>query len=157
MRLVPSNPVCSGAGSGPPAGDSPMRIVMDALHYFGEHFRQPILITELADVLAVTVDCLDDSFDRVRGMTPAAALQELRLNQLFATLSQEPRQGLRHAVCDCGLGQTSGVLTLFERTFGIDMHLFLFTCRRAADDRLFRREHPEAEALVLPLAVSNRR
>ena len=29
--------------------------------------------------------------------------------------------------------------------------LFLLTCRRAAEDRLFRLQHPEAEALVLPI------
>jgi hypothetical protein len=76
----------------------------------------------------ISEDCLDFSFDRIRGMTPAHALQDYRLNKLFA-----------------------GVLGLFELTFRIDMPLFLLTCRRAADDRLFRRQHPEPEALVLPV------
>ena len=31
------------------------------------------------------------------------------------------------------------------------MTLFLLTCRRVADDRMFRLEHPEANALVLTL------
>ena len=31
------------------------------------------------------------------------------------------------------------------------MPLFLLTCRRAADDRLFRLEHQGAEELVLPI------
>jgi hypothetical protein len=39
----------------------------------------------------------------------------------------------------CGLGETVGVFPLF-----------LHICRRAADNRLYRREHPEAAALVLP-------
>jgi hypothetical protein len=43
------------------------------------------------------------------------------------------------------------VLALFEQEFGIEMPLFLLTSRRAADDRLFRLEHPEAEELVLPI------
>jgi hypothetical protein len=43
------------------------------------------------------------------------------------------------------------VVELFEQDFGIVMHLFLLTCRRAADDCLFRLEHPEADALVLSL------
>ena len=43
------------------------------------------------------------------------------------------------------------LLALFEQEFGIDMPLFLLTCRRAAYDQLFRLEHPEAEALVLPI------
>jgi hypothetical protein len=30
------------------------------------------------------------------------------------------------------------------------MPMFLLTCRRTADDRLFRSQHPEPDALVLP-------
>lgn len=129
---------------------SPMQIVAEALQYFGRHFQEPIAVTELAEVLGISEDCLDFSFDQIRGMTPAQALQEHRLNKLFAALTDQPRQGLRRAIRACGLGQTAGVLTLFEQTFGIDMALFLLTCQRAADDRRFRREHPEADALVLP-------
>ena len=40
--------------------------------------------------------------------------------------------------------------TLFEQEFGIDIPLFLHISHSAADDRQFRLEHPEAEALVLP-------
>jgi hypothetical protein len=43
------------------------------------------------------------------------------------------------------------VVVLFEQEFGIAMPLFLLTCRRAADDRLFRLEQPESDALVLTL------
>lgn len=130
--------------------ESPMQIVSEALQYFGRHFQDPIPITELASRLGISEDCLSVSFDRIRGMTPAQALQEHRLNRLFTALSDQPRQGLGLAIRSCGLGQTAGVVALFEQTFGIDMPLFLLTCRRAADDRQFRRQHPEAEALVLP-------
>jgi len=129
---------------------SPTQIVSDALRYFGVHFREPIPIRELALALGISEQCLTESFDRIRGMTPAEALQEHRLNRLFTALSDQPRQGLGPAIQACGLGQTAGVVALFEQTFGIDMPLFLLTCRRAADDRQFRRQHPEAEALVLP-------
>ena len=33
----------------------------------------------------------------------------------------------------------------------LNMPLFLLTSRRAADDRLFRLEHPEANLLMLPI------
>jgi hypothetical protein len=46
--------------------------------------------------------------------------------------------------------QDQGVVALFEQAFGIEMSLFMLTCRRAADDRLFREDHPDVEALVLP-------
>lgn len=127
-----------------------MQIVNEARRYFGLHFREPIPMTGLARTLGTSEDCLADSFDRVLGMTPAQALQEHRLNRLFTALSDQPRQGLGLAIQSCGLGQTAGVVALFEQTFGIDMPLFLLTCRRAADDRQFRRQHPEDEALVLP-------
>lgn len=129
---------------------SPMQVVAHALGYFTLHFPEPIRIAELGALLGVSEDCVTFSFDQVRGMTPAQALLDFRLNQLFQTLSQEPRQGLSRAVRACGLGATTGVLSLFEQAFGIDMPLFLLTCRRAADDRLFRQVHPEAAALVLP-------
>ena len=129
---------------------SPMQVVTDALHDFGQHFRDPIQMASLAESLGASLRCLDFSFDRIRGITPVQALQEHRLNQLFIALTDQPRQGLERAIRACGLGETTEVLALFEQEFGIAMPLFLRTCRRAADDRLFRQRHPEAEALVLP-------
>lgn len=128
-----------------------MQLVIEAMRYFGLHFRDPIEIPELADALGTSVSCLDCSFERIRGVTPLRALQEHRLNKLFVALTDQPRQGLGKAIRACGLGQTAGVVALFEEEFGIDMPLFLLTCRRAADDRLFRLQHPEAEALVLTI------
>jgi hypothetical protein len=43
------------------------------------------------------------------------------------------------------------MVALFDQEFGIAMHLFLLTCHRAAVDRLFRLEHPEANALVISI------
>ena len=127
----------------------PMAIVAQCLRYFALHFSDAIAIDQLASTLGIPQRDLDCSFDQVRGMTPAQALLEHRLNQLFAALTEHPRQGLGNAIRACGLGQTAGVVLLFEQTFGIDMPLFLLTCRRAADDRLFRKAHPEPGALVL--------
>ncbi len=127
-----------------------MLVVGEALRYFALHFQDPIAIGDLAGILGISNDCLDFSFDQVRGMTPAQALLDFRLNQLFTSLSHKPRQGLGHAVRACGLGPTPDVLGLFEQTFGIPMPLFLLTCRRALEDRIFRQDHPEPEALVLP-------
>lgn len=142
MRLVPDDVSRCG---------NPMQIVATALQYFGLHFSDPIAISELAQALGISEDCLDFSFDQIRGMTPAQALQEHRLNRLFAVLTDQPGQGLSRAIRACGLGETPGVVGLFERTFGIDMALFLLTCRRAAEDRLFHRLHPEPQALVIPV------
>jgi methylphosphotriester-DNA--protein-cysteine methyltransferase len=130
---------------------NPRQVVSDASRYFGLHFPDPIQMPDLADSLGTSVHCLDFSFNHIRGVTPVQALQEHRLNQLFTVLTDYPRQGLGRAIRACGLGETPGVKDLFEQEFGIDIPLFLHISRRAADDRLFRLEHPEAEALVLPL------
>lgn len=126
-----------------------MLIVAAGLRYLAQHFSQSNALAGMAKALGITDDCLQFSFDQVRGMTPAEALLEYRLNKLFATLTDQPRQGLSRAIRACGLDETREVVTLFEKTFGIDMPLFLLTCGRAADDRVFRRQHPEPEALVL--------
>jgi methylphosphotriester-DNA--protein-cysteine methyltransferase len=129
--------------------DNPMQVVARALQYFSLHGSDPLPLPDLAEALEISEDCLEYSFDHVRGMTTAEALQVHRLNRLFTVLSSEPRQTLEQAIRRCGLAQTRGVVPMFEQTFGIEMALFLLTCRRAAEDRLFRREHQEAHALVL--------
>ena len=128
-----------------------MQVVADALHYFGRNFSEPIQIPSMAESLGISLDCLNFSFEHIRGVTPLQALQEHRLNKLFVALTDQPRQDLGRAIRACGLAETTGVLALFEQEFGIDMPLFMLTCRRAADDRLFRLEHPDADALVLPI------
>ncbi len=128
-----------------------MQVVADALHFFDQHFSEPIQIPSMAESLGISLDCLNFSFEHIRRVTPLQALREHRLNKLFVALTDQPRQDLGRAIRACGLAETTGVLALFEQEFGIDMPLFLHTCRRAADDRLFRLEHPDADALVLPI------
>jgi AraC-like DNA-binding protein len=135
----------------PPGCQNPQQVVRDAMHYFELHSTHPIQMPELANKLGTSLPCLNFSFDRIHGVTPFQVLQELRLNQLFAALTDQPRQGIDQTIRACGLSETPGVSALFEQEFGIDIPLFLHISRRAADDRLFRLEHPEAEALVLPL------
>ena len=134
----------------PVACDSPMQIISKVRQYFGIHFRESIDVNQLPALLGVSKDCLDLSFEQVRGISLSQALQEHRLNKLFAALTDQPRQGLGHAIEACGLSKTKGVVALFEQAFGIEMPLFMLTCRRAADDRLFRKDHPDSDALVLP-------
>lgn len=150
MRLVMSAPRNRGRDNGRGSCTNPMLVVREALRYFSRHGDNPQAILTMAATLDVTEACLNDSFDQIRGMTPAQALQEHRLNKLFASLSHQPRQRLSAAIQSCGLGHTRDVVSLFEQTFGIDMPLFLLTCRRAAEDRQFRQCHPEPQALVLP-------
>ena len=149
MRVVPDDFKQLSAALGGSVCGSPMQIVSRSLHYFSLHYSEPCVTADMLLALEISEDCLSFSFDQVRGMTPAQALQEHRLNRLFTALTEHPRQGLSHAIAACGLGQTTGVVPMFEQTFGIEMPLFLLTCRRAADDRHFRSLHPDPDALVL--------
>jgi methylphosphotriester-DNA--protein-cysteine methyltransferase len=149
MRVVPDEFRQQSTVSGRAGCGSPMQIVSRSLQYFSLHYSEPCVTADMLLALQISEDCLSFSFDQVRGMTPAQALQEHRLNRLFTALTEHPRQGLAHAIAACGLGATKGVVPMFEQTFGIEMPLFLLTCRRAADDRHFRSLHPDADDLVL--------
>ena len=161
--MIPGCETCGPAGddvsqldrSTPSGCGSPVQVVADALHYFGQHFGEPIQIPSMAESLGISLDCLNFSFDRIRKVTPVQVLRQYRLSKLFVALTDQPRQGLGRAIRACGLAETTAVLAQFEQEFGIAMPLFLLTCRRAADDRLFRLQHPEAEALVVSGAGGN--
>ncbi|MFQ6540240.1 MULTISPECIES: hypothetical protein [Aphanothece] len=143
MLLVPRD--CPSA--------SPARsrlLVGAALKYFARHFRRPIEMVLVAEELGVSEACLEFCFDQSRGMTPFEALQHHRLNRLFQAITAQPQQALGAAIRDCGLRTTAETLAQFEETFGIAMPLFRQTCRRAADDRQFRRHHPRRDSLVIP-------
>ena len=119
--------------------------------YFILHSQEFIDISNLHALLGISKHCrLESGIKQVCGVSLAQALQEHRLNRLLASLTDHSRQGLGHAIKVSGLSKTKGVVVLFEQAFGIEMPLFMLTCRRAADDRLFRKDHPDAEALVLP-------
>ena len=127
---------------------TPIQIVAVGLRYFAQHFAEPGALGEMVPSLGIPKDWLEFSFEQIRGMTPAEALFEHRLNRLFAALSAQPRQGLRRAIVACGLSASRNVVGQFEQAFGIEMSLFLLTCRRAAEDRQFGRRHPEQPALI---------
>ena len=75
-----------------------MLVVKEALLYFGRHFSDRIEMPVLADTLGTSLGCLVFSFDLIRGITPLQALQEHRLNRLFAALTDQPRQNLARAI-----------------------------------------------------------
>jgi len=125
-------------------------LVGEALRFFALHFRQPLPMAELARGLGVSEQRLSRCFDCARGITPSEALLEFRLNRLFQTFREQPSQRLRRSIQACGLGQTAHIVQLFEDSFGIALVPFLLTCRRAQEDRAFRRLHPQRQNLVLP-------
>ena len=119
--------------------------------YFILHSQEFIDISNLHALLGISRHCrFESGFKQVRDVSLAQALQEHCLNRLLASLTDHPFQGLGHAIEVCGLTKTKGVVALFEQAFGIEMSFFMLTCCHAADDRLFRKRHPDPEDLVLP-------
>jgi len=119
--------------------------------YFIFHSQEFIDISNLHALLGISKHCrLESGIKQVCGVSLAQALQEHRLNRLLASLTDHSRQGLGHAIEASGLSKTKGVVAFFEQAFGIEMSFFMLICRRAADDRLFRKRHPDPEDLVLP-------
>ncbi|MFZ0407041.1 MAG: helix-turn-helix domain-containing protein [Cyanobium sp.] len=125
-------------------------LVGEALKFFSLHFRQPLPLEALARGIGVSEHHLVICFARARGITPNEALLEFRLNRLFQTLREHPSQSLRRSIRECGLTHTDQLIQMFESSFGIAMAPFLLTCRRAQQDRAFRRLHPHRRQLVLP-------
>ena len=125
-------------------------LVGEALKFFALHFRQPLPIQELVQGLGVSEQHLFACFKQARGITPQEALVDFRLDRLFQTFKDHPSQGLRRSIRDCGLTHTEKLIQLFESNFGIAMAPFLLICRRAQQDRAFRRLHPDRRHLVLP-------
>lgn len=129
----------------------PMQIVAMVQQYFVLHSQEFIDISNLHALLGISKHChLESGFKQVRGVSLAQALQEHRLNRLLDSLTDHSRQGLGHVIKASGLSKTKGVVAFFEQAFGIKMSFFMLICRRAAEDRLFRKPHPDPEALVLP-------
>ena len=151
VGVTDGQPVCCPGDQDVEVVPAPMQIIQQSLQYLEAHYQQGITLKDWAASLQISEARLELSFAEVRGVTPLQALQDYRLNRLFTTLSEQPAQGLSAAIRMCGLGPSTDVIPLFEQTFGIEIGQFLLTCRRAVNDRAFRRQHPGAETLVLPL------
>jgi len=80
------------------ACENPMQIVAKIRQYFSLHAQDLIDLGDLPSQLGISKQCLEVSVEQVRGMSLAQALQEHRLNRLFAALTDHPRQGPGHAI-----------------------------------------------------------
>jgi transcriptional regulator GlxA family with amidase domain len=124
-------------------------LVREAINYFSLHYGEPIQIARLASHLGVSEGCLALCFDHCHGRTPWQALQQLRLNRLYDAIVQQPGDPLERLVGHCGLLPVTEANRAFQQAFGIDLGSFRRTSHRAAEDRRFRRSHPDPADLVL--------
>jgi len=90
VSMVPTDLAKQTLQASPGACGSPMQIVAKARQYFGVHLQEPIEITALPQALGVAEDCLNFSFEQVRGMTPAQTkvLNKLDRYALLVTSNQ---------------------------------------------------------------------
>ena len=124
-------------------------LVSEAIHYFADHYGEPIQIAGVASQLGVSEGCLALCFDHCQGRTPWQTLQQLRLNRLYEAIAHRPAEPLEQLVHRCGLLPVTEANRAFQQAFGIDLGSFRRTSHRAAEDRRFRRSHPNGADLVL--------
>lgn len=129
--------------------DERRALVRAAIAYFTHHYGEPIQIAGLASELGVSEGCLALCFDHCHGRTPWQALQQLRLNRLYEAIARQPGDPLEGLVSHCGLLPITEANRAFQQAFGIDLGSFRRTSHRAAEDRRFRRSHPDPADLVL--------
>lgn len=145
----PSPRSCQGPGPVALGRDQRRALVSQAIHYFDHHYGEPIHIAGVACSLGVSEGCLALCFDHCHGRTPWQALQQVRLNRLYEAIAHRPATPLEQLVQRCGLLPVTEANRAFQQAFGIDLGSFRRTSHRAAQDRRFRRNHPEPGALVL--------
>jgi AraC-like DNA-binding protein len=140
--MDPPSPPCLGR-------EQRRALVRDAIHYFADHYAEPIQIAGLASALGVSEGCLALCFDHCQGRTPWQTLQQMRLSRLYEAISHRPAEPLEQLVDGCGLLPVTEANRAFQQAFGIDLGSFRRTSHRAAEDRRFRRSHPDGTDLVL--------
>jgi transcriptional regulator GlxA family with amidase domain len=134
---------------GPLGREQRRSLVNEAIHYFANHYGEPIHIAGVASQLGVSEGCLALCFDHCRGHTPWQTLQQMRLNRLYEAIAHRPADPLEQLVRRCGLLPVTEANRAFQQAFGIDLGSFRRTSHRAAEDRRFRRSHPDSGDLVL--------
>lgn len=141
--------------------------MLAVLHYFSEHYPEPITIPELSRQLSISLVHIETAFDVHKGITANHALLEYRLNRLCDLMHRDPSCEVSIQINQCGLGSgPNTTLADFHRTnhqfiasFGIDLIAYHQQCFLAQAARLQRdRNHKNtvADALVGSLSRENR-
>jgi AraC-like DNA-binding protein len=93
------------------------RLVRDVERCLEERFTQRILIKDLANEIGVSPSYLSAQFMRLRGKTPMAYLQELRVQHAL-TLTRNSNAGLESIATTCGYDSASHLSRHVKRATG---------------------------------------
>lgn len=141
--------------------------MLAVLHYFSEHYPEPITIPGLSRQLGISLVHIEIAFDVHKGITTNHALLEYRLNRLCDLMHRDPSCEISVQINQCGLGSgPKSALADFHRTnhqfiasFGIDLIAYHQQCFLAQAARLQRdgnRINAVADALVGSPSRENR-
>lgn len=122
------------------------RVLLAVLHYFSEHFQEPVTIPDVSRQLGISLVHIETAFDLHKGITANQALLEYRLNRLCDLMHREPTADISSQISRCGLSsQEACGLADFQRTdqqfiacFGIDLIAYHQQCFLAQAARLQR-------------------
>jgi methylphosphotriester-DNA--protein-cysteine methyltransferase len=125
-------------------------VVRSALLLIADHVADPALnALWISETLAISPEELDAAFSAHRPLSCDMSILNHRLSRLFERITAEPHTALEQQVIACGLASIEAADHHFRACFGIDLNAFHAVSLRAADDRQFRRSHPQRRSLII--------
>ena len=93
-------------------------LLLDAVNYLGEHFREPIRVAELARMLLCSQYTLSSGFRETFGMSISEYLGRLRAGEVRRLLAEEPELTLQEAAARAGFGSLRSLHRVYLKEFG---------------------------------------
>ena len=115
-------------------------------NHFTEHGLNALWI---CSQLAISQQELNGAFAQNRRFDCDQIILNFRLCRLFEQITSQPEIPLKQQVSSCGLGSIQDTDLHFRNCFGIALRSFHDVSLRAAEDRRFRRSHPQRSSLII--------
>ena len=128
----------------------PEAVAQSALALIANHYAEHDLnALWISSRLAISQQELNGAFAQNRRFDCDRIILNFRLCRLFEQITSQPEIPLKQQVASCGLGSIQDTDPHFRNCFGIDLRPFHDVSLRAAEDRQFRRSHPQRSSLII--------
>jgi AraC-like DNA-binding protein len=91
--------------------------VMKIYEYISAHLKEPLSVSELAELFFMDKNTLTRRFKHVTGMTPAECVRRKRLDAAYTMISHGA--GITESCHECGFSDYSAFYRAFRQTYGI--------------------------------------
>ena len=125
-------------------------VVRSAFVLIANHYPERDLSASwLSDRLGISPKDLEAAFRQHHSLACDLSILNYRLSRLFERITTQPQTALEQQVMTCGLGSIQAADQHFLASFGITLEAFHAVSLRAAEDRQFRRRHPNPDSLII--------